>query len=96
MSKKSNLQRGGTIPQLMKTISGAYIHTCNLSTWEAEAERPGIHNQPYLDMKFGTSLGSLDSISRKKGKKKGYFKTKTRLGTVAQDFNLSTLEAEAR
>lgn len=76
MSKKSNLQRGGTIPQLMKTISRAYIHTCNLSTWEAEAERPGIHNQPYLDMKFGASLGSLDSISRKKEKKKGILKQK--------------------
>lgn len=73
MSKKSNLQREGSILQLMKTISRAYIHTCNLSTWEAEAERPGIHNQPYVDMEFGASLGSLDPISRKKEEKKRIF-----------------------
>lgn len=66
---KSDLQRVGSILQLMKTISRAYIHTCNLSTWEAEAERPGIHNQPYLDMEFGASLGSFFSTYLQKKKK---------------------------
>lgn len=46
-------------------MPGLVAHTCNSSTWEVEADEPGIQGHPLLGKEFKASLGHLGGCFHK-------------------------------
>lgn len=63
-----------SIPLLQKgPMASMGVHACNLNTWEAEAIRPRVQSQPWLQSQFEVAWDRQDYLTNWEGQPGKYY-----------------------